>query len=155
MPNLAERFAESKGRPLEVDGVLVHAIYRRVVTPGELVRIRRVHAVSSPTQGLRLSLKKGLAEIDGQKLKDVVFWADTAPSHVEVVCHTGKASSAELCVWNCWKKDDGVMHAWLCDAGMVIEEEGPRVSIHCGDGTHPFAPRDLEIELMFEVPSTS
>ena len=150
MTTLAERFAKSQGQPQEVDGVLVENIYRRSVSNGQVVRVRRVQATTAPTQGLRLKLDKGSVVVGGRKHKDVVLWADTAPTDVEVVCDAGEASSAQLRAWNCWKDDDGVMQAWLGDAGMVIDEDGQRVLIRCGDGTHPFAPRDLEIELLFE-----
>jgi hypothetical protein len=149
MNTLSERFAKSEGRPLEVNGVLVESIYRRSVSQGQAVRIRRVQATAMPVQGLRLKVDKGSVVINGRKHKDVILWADTAPDNVEVVCETGKASTAELRVWNCWKADDGVMQAWIGDAGMVIDEDGQRVSIRAGDGTHPFAPRDLQVELLF------
>jgi len=108
-----------------------------------------LNATADPAQGLRLKVDKGSVVVDGRKYKDVVLWADSAPADVEVTCDTGKNSTAELRVWNCWKEDDGVMQAWLGDAGMVIDEHDQRVSIRCGDGTHPFDPRDLEVELLF------
>ena len=85
MTTLAERFAKSQGQPQWVDGVLVEAIYLRSVSKGQVVRILRVQATVVPTQGLRLKLDKGSVIIDGRKYKDVVLWADTAPTEVEVV----------------------------------------------------------------------
>jgi hypothetical protein len=149
MTTLAERFARSQGQPQEVNGVVVQNIYRRIVSQGAVVRVRRVQATASPTQGLRIKVNKGSVLINGQKHKEVVLWADSAPASLEIVCDTGKAPSAELRAWNCWRDEDGVMQAWLGDAGMIIQEDEQRVSLRCGDGTHAFDATDLEVELIF------
>lgn len=147
---LAERFAKSRGEPQDVGGTLVHNIYRRLVAAGEALRVRRIRAVAAPVQGLRVKVDKGTMTVNGRELQDVVLWADSAPSEVELVCHTGKHATGELRVWNCWKERDGVMQAWLGDAGMTIEDGRERVGIRCSDGTHPFEPSDFEVELLFE-----
>src|ERR1044071_9519144 len=112
MTTLAERFAESQGRPQEVNGVIVQNIYRRAVSQGQMLRIKRLRATASPTQGLRLKIERGFVTVNGRNEKDVVLWADSAPADVEVVCDTGKASTGELRAWNCWRDGDGVMQAW-------------------------------------------
>ena len=87
---LAERFERDGGAPQEVEGVLVHGMYRRSVADGARVRLRRRHAIATPVQGIRLKLDKGKLVVNGQDLGDVVLWADTAPEDVELICKTGK-----------------------------------------------------------------
>lgn len=148
---LAERFAATRGAPQTVDGTLVHSIYRRSVDQGTALTLRWIHAAQTPRQGIRIKLDRGTVVVSGQTLKDVVLWADTSPGHVQIICETGKRPSGELRVWNCWMDEQGVMQAWIGDAGMVVEDStGARVRIKCSDGTHRFAPSDLVFELLFE-----
>jgi hypothetical protein len=149
MATLAERFAQSGGAPQEVDGSTVHSVYRRRVANGETVRIRRTRATATPVQGLRIKLERGTIVVNSQKLRDVVLWADSSPTAVEIQCETGPSQSSELRIWNCWKLADGIMHAWIGDAGMLVEEGRGDVSIRCSDGTHPFNPTDLDVCLTF------
>jgi hypothetical protein len=145
---LAELFTRSRGAPQDVGGVPVHNIYRRAVSDGQVVLIRRIHAAASP-QGLRVKVDKGAIEVNGRKLKDVVLWSDGSPQEIEIQCDIGKRTTGELRVWNCWKDEKGVMQAWLGDAGIVIDETEDRVELRCGDGTHRFDPKDLVVELRF------
>jgi hypothetical protein len=41
------------------------------------------------------------------------------------------------------------MQAWIGDAGMIVEAFEHRTRLKCGDGSHPFSPTDLEVELKF------
>jgi hypothetical protein len=72
---LAELFARTQGAPQNVEGTMVHSIYRRGVASGQLVLIRRIRAIDTPTQGLRVKVDKGTVTVHGQKLKEAVLWA--------------------------------------------------------------------------------
>lgn len=147
--SLSERFARDRGAPQQVDGQTVHGIFRHKITSGQRVHIRRIQCVASPVQGLRLKVDQGSLLVNGQKLKDVVLWADSAPAEVHAICQS-RSPSVELKAWNCWRDSAGTMNAWIGDAGMVVEEIGNRARLKCSGGEHPFSPVDLEIELEFE-----
>jgi hypothetical protein len=147
--SLSERFARDRGAPQQVDGQTVQNIYRHRISSGQQVHIRRIQSVASPVQGLRLKVDQGSLLVNGQKLKDVVLWADSAPAEVHAICES-RSASVELRAWNCWRDSAGTMQAWIGDAGMVIEEIGNRARLKCSAGSHPFSPADLEIEIEFE-----
>ena len=146
---LAERFARDAGAPQDVDGRVVHCIYRHEVVSGQRVHVHWVRAVERPVQGLRLKLSTGTLLVGGESLEDVVLWMDTAPVDVELVCKV-QPFRAELRVWNCWRDEQGVMQAWLGDAGMIVEESRNRTLLRCSAGSHAFSPIDLEVELEFD-----
>src|SRR6185437_635144 len=106
-PTLAERFARDRGAPQEVDGLVVHNIYRRKVGDREHIRIRRLRAVSVPPQGLRVKVDRGSLLINKQELKEAVLWAETAPEEVEATCRL-RGAAGELMIWNCWQNSAGV-----------------------------------------------
>jgi hypothetical protein len=147
-PNLSERFARDRGAPQDVGGVTVHNILRRRLNADPIIRVRRLHASANPVQGLRVKIDGGFLLINGQRLKDTVLWADSAPAEFEMRCSL-RTSEAELKAWNCWRDPKGTMQAWIGDAGMIIEEIGHRTRLRCSDGSHPFSPTDLEVELDF------
>lgn len=146
--SLAERFAKSKGAPQNVDGLIVHSIYRRQISAGARVRVRRVSAAAGSVQGLRIKMDNGFLLVNERRRKDVVLWSDTAPAEVEVVCEP-RGAVGELRAWNCWRDAEGTMHAWIGDAGIVVEEAEAIVRLRCSAGYHPFAPSDLEVVLTF------
>lgn len=133
-PTLAERFKREMGSAQEVEGVPVHNMYRRTVSNGARLCVRRLRALATPVQGIRLKLNTGTITVNGVELKDVVLWADTAPTDVEVICNTGESPEGELRVWNCWRDPDGTMQAWLGDAGIVVEEADGRILLRCSSG---------------------
>ncbi|HSC14144.1 MAG TPA: hypothetical protein VLI71_03465 [Gammaproteobacteria bacterium] len=96
-----------------------------------------------------MKLDKGTLLVNGESLKDVVLWMDTAPDRVELVCNV-KPTGAELRVWNCWRDAEGIMQAWMGDAGIVVVDiSSDRTVLRCSDGSHAFDPVDLEVELEF------
>lgn len=149
MRTLAERFVLNEGQPLEVEGVLVHSIFRRAVSHGEVVRVRFVHKTQTPPQGIRFKVEGGSVEVRGQRLEDVVCWAETAPDEFEIRCSTGEAEQAQFLAWNCWRDENGTTHAWLGDAGFTAEQDGQKAVLRCSDGTPGFDPTDLVLELVF------
>jgi hypothetical protein len=149
--NMMDRLTQANGQPVEVDGVLVNAIYRRRITSSHVMRVHRSRAKPFPVQGLRVRVDGGIVTVRGRVLNEVVLWADTAPEDVEVVCEIDRGRAAgEVRVWNCWREADGTMQAWLGDAGMIVEESNMEVRLRCSDGTSPFSPADLDVTLSFE-----
>jgi hypothetical protein len=146
---LGERFMESKGEPLDVDGQTVIAMYQRTVNQGQRVSFRAKVGVTAPVQGVCLKLSKGLIRINRQDLKDVVLWLDTAPELLEFSCHPKGRLPVDLKVWNCWRDEIGTTQAWIGNSGMIADEAGDRVTLQCSPGAGEFDPSRLTVELSF------
>ena len=148
--DLAQRFIEAKGGPIEVDGRLVHSIFRRKVGSGTSVRLtRQSTSTSGPVTGLRLKAHRGKLRVNDESLTDVVLWSDTSPDEVLIRCEIPEGGSG-LRVWNCWRDEQGVMQAWLANAGMLVEERGGRVTLRCSSGPGGVSFTDLVEQLSFD-----
>lgn len=121
----SEEFEASRGAPIDVDGRRVHAVYRRPVKDGNRFVLRWVRAAPSPVQGVSLSAKGGRLRVNTASARDIVVWKDNTPDEIAFVCEGHGIK--ELEVWNCWKDERGTTHAWLGNAGMLIEEVEPGV----------------------------
>jgi hypothetical protein len=148
--SLSGRLAESKGEPIEYEGQTVHGIYRWDVHPGDVLRVSFQHATSEVRQGLNVAIKEGQLSVEGQRIKRLVLWADTAPKAVDVVCQPPK-SGALLQAWNCWDRY-GRMDAWMGNAGMLVERRDGAVVLKCSDGIGSPDFRDLVVELTLVCP---
>lgn len=146
--NLAERFAQSGGKPIRLGDLEVHMIYDRRVRPGDSILVRRKRATSSRAQALRLKVKSGRLVVGGHALEDVVLWSDTAPEEAILIAEVPK-SGANLRIWNAWRDPHGTMQAWIGNAGMLIQDENERVQLQCSDGTGRVRFDDLVVELEF------
>ena len=146
---LGERFQQSQGAPVELDGQLVHMLYELppVEAPASL-RIALRHAAARP-QALNLSARHGTVLVNGQALTEVVLWTDTAPP--EVVAELRPAGGRQpmtVRVWNGWRDSRDVVQAWIGDAGMLINPHGDgRVTLRCSDGYDQPSFDDLVVEL--------
>lgn len=145
---LAELLAAAEGKPITYEGLLVHGIVRRQIADRITVCVRRLNAVSSPVQGLRVKLDGGEMVVNTQRLKDVVLWADSAPHEVHLVC-LPKGKSATLKIWNVWRDGNGVMQAWIGNAGMLVEERHAGLRLACSDGYGPVDFQNLLAEVEF------
>lgn len=147
--SLAQRFLEAAGGPIEVEGRLVHGIFRRKVESTTTVRVRRqATSASGPTTGLRLKVQRGKLRLNGESFSDVVLWSDTSPEDVAIRFEVSQSGS-ELRVWNCWRDDRGVLQAWLNNAGMLLEEDGNRIVLRCSSGPGGISFDDLVVGLDF------
>jgi hypothetical protein len=144
--DLSERFVQSRGRPIRIGDLEVHMIYERRVASGDSIRVRRIGAISSPVQALRLKVEKGKLLIHGQALRDVVLWSDTAPEEAILVAEVPKGGTT-LKIWNAWRDANGTMQAWIGDAGMLIQEESNGVQLRCSDGIGGICFDDLVVEV--------
>lgn len=148
---LADRFVAEEGGPVELEGKLVHSIYRRQLREGMRVRVVRCSAApAGPTAGLRLKLHRGRLRVGTETLADIVLWSDTSPEQVTIECEPA-GGRAELRAWNCWRDEQGVMQAWLANAGMLVQEEGDVVILRCSSGPGGVSFGDLVVELRFEA----
>ena len=131
MTNLSAMFAEQQTSKIEWDGPLF-SLYDFPVEATRLI-VEFDSVASAFRQGLRVKVRGGELEIDGVSASDFALWQDTAPSRVKIDIRWGRgkrlASGVELVEHN------GVMHAWLGNSGMRVEEVAPgRYLLRCSDG---------------------
>jgi hypothetical protein len=85
--------------------------------------------VSSPfRQGVFLMSDGGI-EIDGETYPQVTLWADTAPGHVDFICHT---ETGRLHIYNVWDEGRGrESQTWR--SGMRVEAIDDGFCYKCTD----------------------
>jgi hypothetical protein len=149
---LAERFQQSQGAPVEVDGELVHMLYD--LPPVEAPASLRIglRPTGERAQALNVSARNGKVVVNGQALTDIALWTDTAPPEVVAELQpAGGAKPMTVQVWNGWRDSRDVAEAWIGDAGMVVEDHGDgRVTLRCSDGYDRPSFDDLVVELALE-----
>ncbi|MGR0116380.1 hypothetical protein [Ralstonia pseudosolanacearum] len=129
---LAVRFQKSMGQPILIGADYVYSMYQMPITAGrQLLRISRKSARESPLQGMRLKIGDGDLLVNGQNLPDVVLWADSSPEEVQVLISANK--DTVLKIWNVWSIA-GTMHAWIGNAGMLVDRTGDDALFRCSDG---------------------
>lgn len=149
---LAEQFQESNGNPIDVFGELAHSIFVQFISPGSIIKVKRISHSPEIVQGLRVKCDTGKLEVNGQALADVILWADNCPD--EVAIRFLGESNANLKAWNAWRHN-GITQAWLGNAGMRLEHIGMgKVRLKCSDGigSPDFSDLVVEIEVSSKVP---
>jgi hypothetical protein len=142
--SMMERFAQVGFEPVEVNGKVVHPIYRASVEQGDRIRITWLSAHAPRVQGLSLRLRLpgvtgrrgegGLLRVGRVEAPTIVLWMDTAPPVVEAECAQLK-HGAELQISNRWRLADGREDEWLNNFGIDVEPLNVSGAIlHCSDG---------------------
>lgn len=142
MQRLSTRFAESGGRPIDVDGRWVRPTYEiaGLDVQSEL-SVKREAVKSLRPEGLRLKALDGELNIEGMTYNEVVLWSDTSPEIVTVQFKPATLGVMGVRIWNVWRDQMGVMQAWIGDAGMIVDEIAKDLMVlRCSDG---FAPPDF------------
>ena|ERR1700737_290190 len=147
-PTLAELFRRSRGAPIEIQGRTVHALFEHRLGGPEVVRVELRSNRPRP-EGVCFKIVKGNLVINEQRLREAVLWTDTAPGSVRILCQP-KGTGAVLKVWNTWKDDQGTQHAWIGNAGMLVENTPDGVILRCSDGIGDIDFDDLIVSLRFE-----
>ncbi|GFO55464.1 hypothetical protein GMSM_24710 [Geomonas sp. Red276] len=130
---LSEKFIEAKGQSIEYDGHCLIPILKLKVTDNSVLSIKRVSHKQTVEQGMRIKIDHGDLVLEENTYKDVVIWADHSPEEVTLVCKAKKKTIVKI--WNVWKYN-GVMHAWIGNSGMIVEEKDNQVTLSCSDGTN-------------------
>jgi hypothetical protein len=145
------RFMDSVGKPIEFEGELVHAIYRRELEPGTLIAVEFARARERPAQGLELRVDDGLLRRreSGERGRSLRLWAS---EQREARLEYSVKAPTRLHVWNVWLDERGeepAAEAWRAWSGMRLEEEGDGVLLRCSG--NPEAPSfdDLVVRLRF------
>jgi hypothetical protein len=150
MPDLSERFIETDAKSIDVDGRTVVQMYEREVTDGTTVDVEFLRTAGDRVQGLNFSLTDGVLVVEGERIRDLVLYTDTAPRHVRLICLTG--GPATLQGWNSWRAESGEDRddAWIGEAGIAVDDQGSdEVLLRCSDGIGPLDFDDLVVRLRF------
>ena len=150
---LSDAFEEAQAAAVEWDGLRVHSMFRIVgVAPGSRVRIRFDRSNGDRLQGLRLKVSGGALEVARQEAENVVLWVDSAPPEVTATV-VASDDSVEIGIWNCWRDQRGTVHAWIGNAGMLVEDEGEGVLLfRCSDGFGDVTFDDLVVSVAMAPP---
>jgi hypothetical protein len=145
--SLGELFRRSRGAPIDYQGWKVYAIFERQIGSQQIIHVRLESSRERP-QGVCIKIVKGTLLVNAQQLNEAVIWTDTAPPSVRIVCQPeGKAT---LKIWNTWKDDAGIVHAWIGNGGMLVDSSPERVRLRCSDGIGEVSFDDLAVWLRFE-----
>jgi hypothetical protein len=133
------------GQPVPLGQNLVYSIFElKIEHPVQGFTISRTSAVNSPVQGLRLKAVHGQIDINDEKHPEVILWADTSPQtvHVSVISKSG----CILKIWNVWKIN-GLIQAWIGNAGFLVNRQAGELKLECSDGTGAIDFSSLVVEL--------
>lgn len=131
--NLSELLAEARGLPIRFGGFEVRAIYEIPVRETSTLHVSFVHATPARSQALRIRSEKVTLRVGNSKVKDAIFWTDTAPPLFEVIVDP-PAGGGSIKVWNEWRDRTGVQNAWMGNAGMVVTLDDDVILLKCSDG---------------------
>jgi hypothetical protein len=134
---LAELLSAAGGGPIDWSGQRVHMMYElpQREADQELLITFGQPSPARP-QGLRIKVRGGLVELNGEALDDVVLWSDTAPETVLLRFVPAKAKGPmTVRFWNAWRDTSGTMQAWIGNAGMLVETQDDGTTVlRCSDG---------------------
>jgi hypothetical protein len=131
--NLSELLAEARGLPIQFGGFEVRAIYEIPIPETSRLHISFIHAATSRPQALRIRSEKVMLKVRESRVKDAIFWVETAPREFEVIADP-PTSGASIKVWNEWRDRAGIQNAWMGNAGMVVTTADNLVTLRCSDG---------------------
>lgn len=151
MAQLAERFQESRGAPVDWQGRSVHMMHEMVVSADETLAIKFSELSPARPQALRLKALNGRLEVNDQLLGDVVLWSDSSPERVVAAVHPKDGRGTVVVrVWNAWRDTAGTMQAWIGNAGMLVDIDGDgTVHLRCSDGFDDPTFEDLVAKITF------
>lgn len=141
---LSEKFQSTMGQPVEVEGTKAYPIYSFELNKEKQITLKWVSTQSNLKQGIQIKIDKGVIEVNGEKLSNIILWEDTSPTEVSFRCLPKE--NAKLKVWNVWDVD-GVTQAWVGNAGMDILESNHKVRLSCSDGSGDVNFQNVVVEL--------
>lgn len=144
--NLSELLADARGAAIRYGDVDVTAIYELPLTTSSVLRVTFSEFSRQVPQGLRFRAEGATIGTNGLTLTDAVFWTDTAPPQFDVTV-TPSRKRVVLKIWNEWRDEHGLEHAWIGNAGMVVERDGDRMLIRCSDGVGAVSFTDMVVRL--------
>ena len=127
----SELFEESGSDTISYRGRVVKALVRIPVRDGSMVRVKRESVNSPRLQAVKLSVNKGVVDINGLREPVISLWSHTSPAEVEFTVRGNEASVLE--VWNGWSMG-GVDTSWISNSGIVTKTSSNGQLLQCSDG---------------------
>ena len=127
----SELFEESGSDTISYRGRVVKALVRIPVRDGSVVRVKRESVNSPRLQAVKLSVNKGVVDINGFREPVISLWSHTSPEEVEFTVRGNEASVLE--VWNGWSMG-GVDTSWIGNSGIVTKTSSNGQLLQCSDG---------------------
>ena len=127
----SELFEESGSDTISYRGRVVKALVRIPVRDGSVVRVKRESVNSPRLQAVKLSVNKGVVDINGFREPVISLWSHTSPAEGEFTVRGNEASVLE--VWNAWSMG-GVDTSWIGNSGIVTKTSSNGQLLQCSDG---------------------
>ena len=128
---ISELLEESGSDTISYRGRVVKALVRIPVRDGSVVRVKRESVNSPRLQAVKLSVNKGVVDINGLREPVISLWSHTSPAEVEFTVRGNEASVLE--VWNAWSMG-GVDTSWIGNSGIVTKTSSNGQLLQCSDG---------------------
>ena len=128
---ISELLEESGSDTISYRGRVVRALVRIPVKDGSLVKVKRESVNSPRLQALRISVNKGVVDINGHREPVISLWSHTSPEEVEFTVRGREVSVLE--VWNAWSMG-GVDTSWIGNSGIVTKTSAKGQQLQCSDG---------------------
>ena len=143
--NLSELLADARGGTIRVGSADVTAIWETQLDRPCTLKILFERAAEVP-QALRMKATAGSLLANGISMKEAIFWSDTAPKQFEVAYQPPR-SGGRLQLWNEWRDERGIEHAWIGNAGMIVEPAEDGVLLRCSNGLGPVSFDDFIVQI--------
>jgi len=132
MKTLSEKFQDSMGSSIEIDGKTTSPIYLAEVFEDSQILLKWVGTDSNVKQGIRLKIESGLIHVNNLESPAITLWEDTCPNEISILLKP--QSPSILKIWNVWSID-GLEQAWVGNAGLTVKNENDdTVCLFCSDG---------------------
>ncbi len=145
---LNQLFWETRGPSVEYEGRTVHRIVvRNVKRPGRFL-VRFLEAAQEPIQALSIDIERGNLIVQGVESRKVLLRFDTGPG-VVLLRYQPSRNGSDISFYNSWIDEDGLTLAWENHSGMLLEETGSKMILHCSDGWEAPTFDNLVVEIEF------
>jgi hypothetical protein len=133
---LAERFAESNGKPIPFGRQTVY-LALDIPLPDRCTKVRvvRQDAKSDPVQGVCVKVTSGgKLKLSDETHNGLVLWSDTTAAEFEFEVIANRNAKPVLRIWNCWRSKFGGIHAWIGNSGLTYQSSDNIYEFACSDG---------------------
>ena len=129
---------------VEFNGLTVHRMLPLKISGKHKFSLKRIKSISIPHQVIRFKAIKGVVNVHGQRMTDLIFWSETSPEYFEFEVEFKR--DGELRIWNVWE-DGGSIEAWTGNSGFLVYESEESIRVECSDGVGILDFTNLVIEL--------
>lgn len=112
------------------------------------MKVTFLQSTAERPQALRVKAEGASLTANGITVNDAIYWTDTAPMSFDVAIEPSRGGG-RLKIWNEWRNDAGVQHAWIGNAGMVVvpSAAASEILFKCSDGIGEPAFDDLVVQV--------